>query len=82
VLYRVEAPRAFTDDDDVRDRLSRQVLRDVAATRGPPEAVEKADELARVSAEEKAALRRKFEERLGSDHVRTYDDVRWGEREE
>ena len=82
VLYRVEAPRAFTDDADTRDRLARQVLRDVAATRGPPEAVEKADELARVSAEEKTALRRKFEERLGSDHVRTYDDVRWGKSEE
>ncbi len=82
VLYRVEAPRAFARDPEIRKRLTRYVLRDVAATRGPPRAVEKADELARVDAAEKAALRRKFEERLDTDHVRTYDDVRWGESEE
>jgi len=39
--------------------------------------VERADALARIGVDEKAALRRKFEERLGSDFVRTYDDVRW-----
>ncbi|MFB6123683.1 MAG: DNA double-strand break repair nuclease NurA [Haloferacaceae archaeon] len=78
LCYRVEAPYGVTRDDDVRERLTKQVLRDVAATRGPPEAVEKADSLARVGREEKAALRRKFERRLDSEFVRTYDDVRWG----
>jgi len=54
------------------------VLADVATTRGPPEAVAKADELARIAATEKAALRRKFEERFDSDQQANYDDLRWG----
>jgi hypothetical protein len=79
VLFRVEAPFAITRDEDVRDAITRQVLRDVAAERGPPTAVGKADALARIGGEEKAALRRKFEERLDSESVQTYDDVRWGD---
>ncbi|PAU82975.1 nuclease [Halorubrum salipaludis] len=78
VTYKLETPYAFARDDAVRDRLTRQVLADVATTRGPPEAVGKADELARISATEKAALRRKFEERFDSDQQATYDDQRWG----
>jgi len=78
VTYKLEAPYAFARDPSVRDRLTRQVLADVATTRGPPEAVAKADELARISATEKAALRRKFEERFDSDQQATYDDRRWG----
>ncbi|GAA0551853.1 DNA double-strand break repair nuclease NurA [Halorubrum ejinorense] len=78
VTYKLESPYAFTRDAATRDRLTRQVVAEVAATRGPPEPVAKADELARISATEKAALRRKFEERLGSDQQATYDDLRWG----
>ncbi|EMA58693.1 DNA double-strand break repair nuclease NurA [Halorubrum lipolyticum] len=78
VTYKLEAPYAFARDEGVRERLTRQVLADVATTRGPPEAVGKADELARISATEKAALRRKFEERFDSDQQATYDDRRWG----
>jgi hypothetical protein len=78
VTYKLEAPYAFTRDAATRERLTRQVVAEVAATRGPPEPVAKADELARISATEKAALRRKFEERLGSDQQATYDDLRWG----
>ncbi|WP_050031661.1 DNA double-strand break repair nuclease NurA [Halorubrum halophilum] len=78
VTYKLEAPYAFARDAETRDRLTRQVLADVATTRGPPEAVGKADELARISATEKAALRRKFEERFDSDQQATYDDRRWG----
>ena len=81
VLYKLEAPRAFAADSEVREALTQQVLSDVAAARGPPPAIEKADELARIAAEEKAALRRKFEQRFDSESVRTYDDVRWGDSE-
>jgi hypothetical protein len=77
VLFRVEAPREITADADRRDRLTRQVLHDVAVARGPPPAVGKADDLARIGREETVALRRKFEDRLDSERVRTYDDVRW-----
>jgi hypothetical protein len=78
VTYKLEAPYAFARDPATRDRLTRQVLAEVATTRGPPEAVGKADELARIDAGEKAALRRKFEERFDSDRQATYDDRRWG----
>ena len=78
VTYKLEAPYAFTRDEATRDRLTRQVLAEVATTRGPPAAVKKADALARISATEKAALRRKFEERFDSDQQATYDDRRWG----
>ncbi len=80
VTYKLEAPYAFTRDAAVRDRLTRQLVADVATTRGPPAAVGKADELARISANETAALRRKFEERFDSEQQATYDDQRWGKR--
>lgn len=79
LLYRIEAPHAVTCDPEVREALTTQVLRDVAAARGPPEAVGKADELARIGRAEKAALRRKMESTFGSEHLRTYDDERWRE---
>jgi len=79
LCYRVEAPAGLTRDADARDRLTRQILRDVAISRGPPTVVERADALARIGVDEKAALRQKFEERLDSAFVRTYDDVRWEE---
>jgi len=53
------------------------VLSEVAAERGPPRAVAKADELARISAGEKTSLRRKFEHEFDSDSWRTYDSIRW-----
>ncbi|AUX08491.1 NurA domain-containing protein [Halalkaliarchaeum desulfuricum] len=77
VLYKVEAPAAFTRDPDIRAALTDQIVGDVAAAGGPPQAVAKADELARVSASEKVALRRKFEEQFDSEQLHTYDDVRW-----
>ncbi|KTG28383.1 DNA double-strand break repair nuclease NurA [Haloferax profundi] len=82
VCYRVEAPYAFTKDEAMREKLMRHVVRDVAATRGPPLAVEKADELARVSVGEKAALRRKLSEKLGSDQMKSYDNIRWVDEDE
>jgi len=79
LCYRIEAPAGLTRDSTARDHLTRQILRDVAISRGPPPVVERADTLARIGVDEKAALRRKFEERLDSPFVRTYDDMRWGE---
>jgi len=79
VLYKIEAPYAFTRDPNLRRDLATQVVADVATSRGPPEAVAKADELARISSGEKASLRRKFEEQFDSEQLHTYDDVRWDE---
>ncbi|WP_435184634.1 DNA double-strand break repair nuclease NurA [Halobellus sp. EA9] len=81
VLYRVETPRAFASDPEVREALTRQFVGEVAARRGPPEAVAKADELARIGAGEKSSLRRKFEDALDSDEVKRYDELRWGDFE-
>ncbi|WP_152042835.1 DNA double-strand break repair nuclease NurA [Salinigranum salinum] len=78
ICYRVEAPAAFVRDADTRERLTQQVLHDVAVARGPPPAIAKADELARISQGEKAALRRKLETYLDSEVVRRHDEERWG----
>ncbi len=77
ICYKVEAPYAVTKDDEVRQQLTTQVLSEVAAERGPPRAVAKADELARISAAEKQSLRRKFEAQFKSESLRTYDSIRW-----
>ncbi|RXK51914.1 DNA double-strand break repair nuclease NurA [Halorientalis pallida] len=77
LVYRVEAPYAFTRDEALREELTMQIVSDVAARTGPPLAVEKADELARISRQEKAALQRQLEETFSSDRQREYNDVRW-----
>ncbi|MDZ7731346.1 MAG: DNA double-strand break repair nuclease NurA [Natrialbaceae archaeon] len=79
LCYRVEAPALVTADEEQRRAIARQVLRSVAATAGPPKAIEKADELARISASEKASLRETLETRFETTRDRTYDDHRWGE---
>jgi hypothetical protein len=78
LCYRVEAPHAFTRDEDLRERLRMQVLHEVAAEQGPPLAVAKADELARIDAGANEQLRRRIERELDSDRHREYDDKRWG----
>ncbi|MFB6296584.1 MAG: DNA double-strand break repair nuclease NurA [Halobacteriales archaeon] len=78
LLFRVETPFAFARDPDLRERIRRQVLKGVALNRGPPESVAKADELARISREEKATLQDALERTLDSDREREYDEERWG----
>ena len=78
LLFRVETPRAFARDPDLRDRIRRQVLQGVAIERGPPPCVEKADELARISREEKATLQEALERAFESEREREYDEKRWG----
>jgi hypothetical protein len=81
VVYRLEAPAAFTRDPDLRERLVRQVLIGVAAERGPPLSVAKADDLARIGREETEALRTALERTLDADVDTNYDDeraARWG----
>ena len=68
----------FTRDPETREALTMQLVRDIAHESGPPLAVAKADELARISREEKAALTRAIEQQFDADRDRTYDDERWG----
>jgi hypothetical protein len=77
-VYRVEAPRAFTEDEERRERLRMQMLKDVATATGPPAAVAKADSLASISRKETVALRRALEDALDADMDTTYNDERWG----
>jgi len=79
VLYRVEAPYAITRDDDDREALQQWALAAVAAERGPPLAVSKADELAKIGGREKASLRETLEETFRARRTRQYDDLRWGD---
>jgi hypothetical protein len=77
LLYRVEAPYAFTREEECRQKLTMQLLRAVAAERGPPLAVQKADELARISADGTESLRAELEATFTTDRMRSYDDYRW-----
>ncbi|WP_246998595.1 DNA double-strand break repair nuclease NurA [Halosolutus gelatinilyticus] len=79
LLYRIEAPFAFTRDPETRERLTLQLLQDVAIAHGPPLIVEKADELARISNSEKRSLRETLETQFDTSRDRSYDDHRWGE---
>lgn len=81
VTYKVEAPYAVTRDEETRESLTTQLLSEVATERGPPEAIDKADELAKIGAGEKTAIRRKFAETFGSESRSTYDGLRWGDEE-
>jgi hypothetical protein len=79
LCYKIEAPYAITRDPAMRERLQTQILSEVAAEGGPPRAVDTADELAKISRSEKAALRRKFAGELHSEQLDTYDNERWTE---
>jgi len=78
LCYRIEAPCAFTRDEETREHLRMQILHEVAAEQGPPLAVAKADELARIDAGANEQLRRRIERELDSERHREYDDKRWG----
>ncbi|MFB6201131.1 MAG: DNA double-strand break repair nuclease NurA [Halorhabdus sp.] len=78
LLYRVEAPYAVTRVPERRARLTRQIVADVAAERGPPVAVAKADDLARIDATSKERLRERIAQEFDSDRQRSYDEHRWG----
>jgi hypothetical protein len=82
LIYRIEAPFAVTRDPAVREALTTHVLSEVAAERGPPLAVGKADELARIDRQGKRTLRRRIEREFDTDRQRSYDDKRWNAVEE
>jgi len=79
LVYRVEAPYAFVRDAGLRKRLTRHLLQEVAVAHGPPQAIEKADELARISATEKQSLQTALEDQFETVTRRNYNDKRWGD---
>jgi hypothetical protein len=78
LVYRIEAPSAVTRDEVVRDRLTSHLLSEVAAERGPPRSVGKADALARIDRQGKETLRDRIEREFDTDRRRDYDEQRWG----
>ena len=77
LLFKVEAPYAFTSDDEVREKIERQVLRNVAANRGPPAAVSRADQLARIGRRERDSLIDLLERIFDSRRDSNYNNLRW-----
>lgn len=80
LVFKVELPGAFGQDSDVREAVERYVLGEIAAERGPPGPIAKADELARIGAEQKAEIVRRLEVAFDTDADRNYDRERWGDR--
>jgi len=78
LVYRIEAPLAVTRDETVREALTTQLLAEVAREQGPPLAVGKADELARIDRQGKETLRERIEATFETERQRSYNDVRWG----
>jgi hypothetical protein len=78
LTFKVELPAAFARDADVRSRVRRHVLSEVAAEAGPPTAVAKADSLARMDRTDKESLRRRLAEAFDTRWDGAYDDWRWG----
>jgi hypothetical protein len=81
LVYRVEAPYAVTRNPEVREKVTTQLLSEIAAERGPPLAVGKADELARIDREGKQTLRRRIEREFDTSQQESYNDKRWGAAE-
>jgi hypothetical protein len=77
LVHKVELPCAFAEDAEVREAVERYVTSQVAAEAGPPKPVGKADELARIGADEKRELVRKLEASFDSREDQNYDDERW-----
>ncbi|AJF26220.1 nuclease [Haloarcula sp. CBA1115] len=82
LVFRVEAPYAFTKDPECRAKLTRQILHDVAREQGPPLAIGKADELAKIDRQGSEELTRRIERTFETDREREFNDIRWGAVEE
>ena len=78
LVFKIEAPKVFTDDPETRERVQRQILQEVALQRGPPRAISKADELAAIDRGSGTSLVGSFEESLDTELDDNYNAVRWG----
>jgi len=77
LVFKLELPAAFARDEETREAVERYVLSEIAAERGPPLPVAKADELARIGADQKAELVRRLEVAFDTEEDRNYDRERW-----
>ncbi|MDY6819981.1 MAG: DNA double-strand break repair nuclease NurA [Halobacteriales archaeon] len=82
LIYKLETPAIFAADPDRRERLTQHVLGEIATRNGPPAAVSKADDLARIGNAERESLIETIERTFETQRDRTYDDTRWEELEQ
>ncbi|WP_435155062.1 DNA double-strand break repair nuclease NurA [Haladaptatus sp. DFWS20] len=78
LLYKIEAPRIFTEDESCRRRIERQILKEIAIAKGPPKVISKADSLAKISQHSTHSLIRSFERSFDSELDSNYNAIRWG----
>ena len=78
LIFKVEAPAAFTDDAAMRERIERQILKGVAVQGGPPLSITKADGLAAIDRGSVDSLITSFERSLDTELDENYNAVRWG----
>lgn len=78
LVFKIEAPKVFTEDKATRERITRQVLAEIAARRGPPKSVSKADDLACIDRSSANSLIKSFENSLNTELDENYNAVRWG----
>ena len=76
-VHRVEAPYGFVREDETRDAITRQTLKEVAVSR-VPRSVDRADSLARVTPEQREGVVRRFEEAFDAAEETNYNRDRWG----
>ena len=77
LLFKVELPAAFATEK-LRTDVERWAVSEIAAERGPPQAVAKADELARIDRGQKRELTRRLERGFDTAVDTNYDRERWG----
>ncbi|WP_158055844.1 DNA double-strand break repair nuclease NurA [Halorussus halophilus] len=78
LIFKIEAPYAVTDDEETRRKIERQLCKEVAARRGPPLSISKADSLAAIDRGSGDSLIKAFEDSLDTELDENYDTVRWG----
>ncbi|UWG48828.1 NurA 5'-3' nuclease [Halanaeroarchaeum sp. HSR-CO] len=78
LVFKVELPAAFAERPAVRNAVERWAVGAVAAERGPPGPVAKADELARIDRGQKRELTRRLERGFDTEVDTNYDRERWG----
>jgi len=78
LLFKVELPGGFAAVEDIRTAVEQYVLRGIAAERGPPLPIAKADELAKIGADGKAELVRRLEVAFDTAEDTNYNHERWG----
>lgn len=78
VLFRIESPYGLVKNEDMRRRITQKILFELSL-HPIPQALARADSLAKVSVSEKRTIRDMFK---GAGIDTTYNEIRWGDLDE